>query len=138
VLAAEYQEQARMLSDLPKPNWRGCYVIFHFKPLDYFGHIQAHVIVWMVGYEPCCYMIGRVRAMLWLAEYEPSYNMNGRVWAHGYCFGHVRAHDMDYVVEWSGVDAMWPSTLFGVDAKWSSTLFSNPWEAMVELYGNLR
>jgi hypothetical protein len=66
-----------------------------------------------------------------------SYDMNGRVRAHNYCFGRVRAHDMDYVVGWSGVDVKWSSTLFGVDAKWSSTLFSNPWEAVVELYENL-
>jgi hypothetical protein len=62
--------------------------------------------------------------MLWLARYEPSYDMNGRVRAHNYCFGRVRAHDMDYVVGWSGMDAKWSSTLFCVDAKWSSTLFS--------------
>jgi hypothetical protein len=85
-------------------------------------------------------MIGRVRAML---------RMNGQVWAHDYCFGRVRSHDMDYVVRWSGVDAKWSSTLFcvdakwsstlfGVDAKWSSTSFFNPWEVVVGLYGHLR
>jgi hypothetical protein len=38
-MAAEYQEQARTLGDLPWPGWRGCYVIFHVKPLDYFGRV---------------------------------------------------------------------------------------------------
>ena len=34
-MAAEYQEQARMLCDLLWPGLRGCYVILHVKPFDF-------------------------------------------------------------------------------------------------------
>ena len=44
MLAADYQEKARMLSDLPWPSWRGCYVILHVKPLD-FGCVRAHIVI---------------------------------------------------------------------------------------------
>jgi hypothetical protein len=55
-LAAEHQEQARMLGDLPWPGWRGCYVIFHvnpfgflamFEPLTIFilGSVQASISI---------------------------------------------------------------------------------------------
>jgi hypothetical protein len=44
-LAAEYQELTRILCDLSWSGWRGCYVIFHVKPLV-FGRIRAHVIVY--------------------------------------------------------------------------------------------
>jgi hypothetical protein len=41
----EYQEKARILCDFLWPDWRGCYVIFHIKPLK-FGHVRAHIIVY--------------------------------------------------------------------------------------------
>jgi hypothetical protein len=43
-------------------------------------------------------MNGWVRAMLMYDWSGTSHIMIGRVQAHNYCFGCVRAHDMDYVV----------------------------------------
>ena len=43
-MAAEYQEQTRMICDLPWSGWHGCYVILRVKPLD-LGHVRAHFII---------------------------------------------------------------------------------------------
>jgi hypothetical protein len=66
VLVAEYQEQTWMLCDLPWFDWRGCYVIFHVKPLSLAAFepmitvlaMSSHVIVYyddLVSSELLCW-----------------------------------------------------------------------------------
>ena len=114
MLAAEYQEQAQMQCDLLWPGWRGCYVILHVKPFDFWPHSS-----------PC------------------------------YCmFGHVRAHIIDDLVSsalfwWDDLVSSeliwWDDVVSSEIIGWDNlvyppefSVFSNPWEAAVELYGNLR
>ena len=65
MLAAEYQDQARMICDLPWPGWQGCYVILHVKPLDFWprsslcycmvGRVRAHIIDDLVSLTLLCW-----------------------------------------------------------------------------------
>jgi ribulose bisphosphate carboxylase small subunit len=43
VLATEYQEQAR-IRDLSWPSWRGCFVVFHVKPLDILAEFEPMLL----------------------------------------------------------------------------------------------
>ena len=63
MLAAEYQYPTRMLCDLPWSGWRGCYVIFHVKPLEFLPAFDPMIIVLAV-FEPCYYFDDLVSSAL--------------------------------------------------------------------------
>ena len=92
--------------DLPWSGWRGCYVILHIKPLDFWSRLSP------------CYCLFWPRS-------SPYYCL---FWWFG-IIGTI-------MLGWCGIIRDYEMGRFGILPR--LVCFSNPWEAAVELYGNLR
>jgi hypothetical protein len=102
-----------MLCDLLWPSWRGCYVILHVKPFDFWPHSS-----------PCYCMLAVFEPILYMIWYHQHYYV-GMIWYRLRLYDGMMWHHPSL---WDGM--IWYPPKFSV--------FSNPWEAAVELYRHLR